>query len=159
MSTIYEITTNLINLLETCEEVSEEELEKLSTEMIEKCGSYCRLFTEMDGKQELIQHEIDRLTHRKEMIEKNEQRIKDRLKTCLEAAQITELQDPDGLFTIKIQNNPAKVIIDDAHLLPADCLTIVQTEKIDKNAVKDAIKRGIFVPGAHIENTTRLVIK
>lgn len=50
------------------------------------------------------------------------------------------------------------VEVDDADLIPAE-FTIAQEPKIDKTALKEAIKAGVEVPGAHIENRLNIQIK
>lgn len=56
------------------------------------------------------------------------------------------------------KNNPATVI-DDATLIPDTFKTTKATESIDKTAIKEAIKLGKDVPGAHLQASQSITIK
>ena len=63
-----------------------------------------------------------------------------------------------GTFTVSYRKSDA-VIVDNEDLIPKDYKTEVTETKIDKKALKEAIKWGAEVAGAHVENRTNLSIK
>ena len=56
------------------------------------------------------------------------------------------------------KNNPATVI-DDEKLIPDTFKTTKVTELVDKTAIKEAIKAGKDVPGAHLQASKSITIK
>lgn len=72
---------------------------------------------------------------------------------------ITKIESP--YFNLAIRDNPEAVVIDNAGDLPAEYMVQPETPppSPDKKAIKDAIKSGVVVPGAHIERGQRLEIK
>lgn len=83
------------------------------------------------------------------------------LKTLiLEAMQglgTKRIETETGAFTIK--NNTPSLIIDDKSLIPAKFVIMIQSEKIEKNEIKKAIKNGEEIAGVHLETTQSLLIK
>jgi hypothetical protein len=62
-------------------------------------------------------------------------------------------------FKIKFQDNPPSTVIDDESAIPGQYRTVETVVKILKSEIKEAIKAGVEVPGAHLEKSKRLVIK
>lgn len=54
--------------------------------------------------------------------------------------------------TLAIRQNPPSVIVDDENALPPEYIRITQTQSVDRNAIKAAIKAGETVPGARLES-------
>ena len=75
----------------------------------------------------------------------------------MDSAGFTEMQI--GTKTAKIQKNPPKVVIFDEQDLPAKFVEIVQTQRINKVAIKEALKAGESVDGARIDQGFSLRIK
>lgn len=50
-------------------------------------------------------------------------------------------------------------VIEDEKAIPSKFVTIVQTEKINRTEIKDAIKHGEEVPGAYLVENINLKIK
>jgi len=81
----------------------------------------------------------------------------DYLQTNMQAAGITRIESP--WFCIAIQNNPGALEIFDKSSLPGDFETEVVTIKIDKAAIKQAIRDGAEIPGIMLSQGTRLAIR
>ena len=83
--------------------------------------------------------------------------LKRYLRENMERTELLAIEAPE--FTIKLQKNARRVVIDDEDELPA----VYVKEKLefvpDKLAIKEALKSGETVPGAHLEQSNRLVIK
>ena len=83
-------------------------------------------------------------------------RLSDRAETkrnlvqhVMERAGLKKLTEPD--MTVSLRATPAHVTITDEKIIP-DAYWIPQPPKLDKNAIKDAIKNGLEVPGAVLGN-------
>lgn len=83
--------------------------------------------------------------------------LKSYLKDSMENTGITKIECP--FFKLSIQKNPASVEVFDENLIPDQFKEPVTTWKIDKNAIKEALKNGETVAGAVLLNGTRLSIK
>lgn len=86
-------------------------------------------------------------------------RLAEYLKVNMENSGITEIRSPELL--LKIRTNPPSLIIDDEAMIAKKFVKtkVVETKSIDKVAMKEEIKAGRLVKGAHIEQKTRLEIK
>lgn len=61
-------------------------------------------------------------------------------------------------FTMKLKVNPESTVIDDENLIPDIYLKATTKYSPVRTAIKEAIKGGELVPGAHLERTIKLVI-
>ena len=105
-----------------------------------------------------IDEEIKRLQEVKKHNENAIERLKLGIENMMIALNKTELKTP--LFSAKFVKNPPAVVIDDEEKVDARFLTVIpQTYKIDKNAIKDAIKAGANLTYAHLTQTERLQLK
>lgn len=62
-------------------------------------------------------------------------------------------------FLLSTRKNNPSTVIDDATLIPDTFKTTKATESIDKTAIKEAIKSGEDVPGAHLQASQSITIK
>jgi len=83
--------------------------------------------------------------------------MKDYLKGSMEHTGITKIECP--YFKLSIQKNPASVVIKNEELIPENFKEQVISWKIDKTAIKNAIKLGDSISGAELMNGTRLAIR
>lgn len=83
----------------------------------------------------------------------------DRMKSYLAREMIrTGLKPKDAEIALSLRNSDA-VVIDDESKLPADYWVEKHERSPDKNLIKQAIKDGHIVPGAHLETRQNLQIK
>jgi hypothetical protein len=83
-------------------------------------------------------------------------RLRDYLKMEMEKTGILNVSHP--WLTVRVQSNPPSVIVDDAVELP-DCFKEkIENLRLLKMEISNALKSGQDVPGAHLANSTRLVI-
>jgi hypothetical protein len=76
----------------------------------------------------------------------------------MEIAGIQKIECP--WFVITLAQNPEAVTVDDESLIPRDYFKeIPATFHLDKALLKQAIKDGYAVPGAHLSRGTSLRIK
>ena len=60
---------------------------------------------------------------------------------------------------LNTRNNNPSTVIDDKKLIPDTFKTTKVTELVDKTAIKEAIKAGKDVPGAHLQASKSITIK
>ncbi len=87
------------------------------------------------------------------------ERLKGYLQACMEVAGISKIECPE--FQAAIRKNPPKVVIDDEAQVPPPYWRQPEPPPpaVDKERIKEDIKAGIDVPGARLEQTTRLEVK
>jgi hypothetical protein len=84
-------------------------------------------------------------------------RLRDYLKGEMERTGLTRLDHP--YLALRVQANPPAVVIEDETMLPARFKEAVTTVKLLKAEIGKALKAGEAVFGAHLEQSTRLVIR
>lgn len=165
MSTLYELTGERLALqhkletLELDEQAILDTLEGSSVEIQAKIESYCYVIKNMEMLPEQIKLEEKRLADRRKAYEKRVEHIRNWLFINMQACGITKIES--SAFTVAIQNNPLSVVIDDEALIPDGYKRLPEPPPLvpDKTMIKNAIQSGLEVPGAHIQQTQRLVIK
>lgn len=65
----------------------------------------------------------------------------------------------DNQLSLNVRKNPGRVVIENETLLPANYKETQTTILIKKTLIAEAIKAGASVPGAIIQNGTRLDIR
>lgn len=83
-------------------------------------------------------------------------RLTEYLKSQMERCMVTEINGE--IFTVKIKNNPPRVEIDNLSEIPAPFKSVTSEIQPLKEAIKKALLDGKDVPGAHLEQSTRLDI-
>lgn len=161
--TIYELSNQWQWLMELAEdpdtdpEVFKATMEALDGDIEDKADGYAKVITSITGDINLLKEEIDRLTARKRAAEANIKRMKETLQYAMEATDKRKFKTQ--LFSFSIQKNPVTVVIDNEEALPQEYL-IEQAPKIDKTALKDALKAGVDMGGiCHLEQTESLRIR
>lgn len=165
MATLRELTTerlalkNKLEVLDFDQETILDTLEAGSAELEAKIQDYGFVILEMDSFADAIKAERDRLDKRLKIAESRVGHIKEWLKTNMTACGITKIECP--VFTVALQNNPPSVVIDAESQIPADYMRQPEPPPAvpDKTLIKKAISDGYDVPGAHLIQTQRLVIK
>lgn len=89
--------------------------------------------------------------------EDKRKKLKEKIIETMKALKTKKIETPTGTFIIR--NNTSSLIIDDVNLIPGKFITTVQTDKIEKAEIKKEIKKGIEIPGVHLETTQSLLIK
>ena len=149
MATLYEMTKDVAELYgllqndEIDEQTFADTFEAMSADKIE---GYCQIIRQLSADEEMFKAEIDRLSKRKKVCENAQARLKERMVDYLTAANIDRINT--GTFLVSVASTPS-VNITDAEKIPAE-YRIAQPDKIDKCAIKTALRTDISVPGAEI---------
>lgn len=160
---IFKIAQEFLDLLNEIEELEgeltpelEERLKINEANMAKKMEGYCKLILWYDTQILAAKEETERL---RKLIRRAE-----RSQGWLKGAMIDVMAGLDkpkvsaGTFTVGTRKSTAVNIIDES-AIPARYASEVVTVKIDKTAIKDAIKNGEEVPGAQLAERRLLTIK
>lgn len=165
MTTLRELTTarlalkSQLEVLDLDRETILDTLEGESSAIEAKIQDYGFVILEMDSFADAIKAERDRLDKRLKIAESRVGHIKDWLKVNMAACGISKIECP--AFTVALQNNPQSVVIDAENLIPEGYMRLPDPPPPapDKALIKKAISEGFEVPGAHLAQSLRLVIR
>lgn len=158
--TLYEMTEAQKELYELMasgeidEEVYADTLEGIG--IAEKIEGYCVVENELSGDLQKIESEIKRLTEKKKSIENNIKRLNLRLGDCLYSMNTTKYSA--GTYTV-YRRETQQIIIDDLQKIPAEFMKTRVSEAPNKTMIKESIKSGKEVPGAHLQANQSITIK
>ena len=158
MATLYEMTKeveNLYALLQNEEIDSQTFADTFEAMSADKLEGYCQILRQLSSDEEMFKAEIDRLNKRKKVCENAQARLKERMVAYFEASGVDRINT--GTFLVSIASTPS-VNITDAEKIPAE-YRIAQPDKIDKCAIKTALRTDISVPGAEIIFTKGIRIR
>lgn len=133
-------------------------LEGESTDLIEKGKNVAAVFRNLESDAKQIKEAEQQLAERRKAYEKRAESLKNYLKTNMEIAGIQKIECP--WFVITLAQNPEAVTVDDETLIPRDYFKEIPSSFVlDKVLLKQAIKDGFTVAGAHLSRGTSLRIK
>ena len=165
MSTLYELTSDYMELLSMAEDPDidpqafADTLEGIEGALEDKAEGYAKAMRMLEADAAACDAESKRLRNKKQTIENNIRRMKSALQNAMQVTGKTKFKTP--LFSFGIQKNPASVVMDEENLdnIPERFL-IPQDPVIDKKAIKDALKAGEDLDGvAHLEQGESLRIR
>ncbi len=134
-------------------------LESLSGDLEQKATGTAMVVRNMQSLAAQIKEAEADMSARRKALESRAEYLTKYLHDCMTHAGMTSIECAH--FAIKIKTNPPSVAIDDSGLIPAQFMRTPEPPPptIDKTAIKDAIKAGQEVPGARMQQLTRLEIK
>ena len=159
---LYQIT-NAFPMLIAQEEMTEEDKKKVEKELIEllqqKSQNLIGYTRNIELTIEAMKNEEKRISEQRKTLENRLTKFKEYVKECMEQNGFTKIETTLG--TLSIAKNPISVEIYDEKQIPDEYKTKVVTVKVDKTAIKKALKEtGEIIPGAKIiDNKTSLRIK
>ena len=155
----YRHVTDVLMDSDADEQTIKDTLEGESWPLEVKAQQYGFVIRNMEATAEAIKEAEAQMAKRRKSIESRAAYLKERLKTGMEIAGVTELSSP--FFNVKIKHNPPAVDIFEPAVIPAKFMRQPEPPPAapDKAAIKAAIKAGEDVPGALVHSGTSLVIK
>lgn len=172
MTSLYELTGELLRLLEMAEDPDMDEqalkdtMEAVEGEFEFKADGYAKVMMELDAKiamltaeKEVFKSQADRLDSLIKSVKANKDKMNRNLFDSMVATGKTKFKT--DLFNFSIKKNPAALKIADdvdVNLLPPQYLKFKDPE-IDKDEVKKAIKAGESFDWAEMVQTERLEVK
>ena len=121
----------------------------------DKADNYAVIIADLNAQEAKLKTEIDRLTKRRQTLRNNADRMKQSLQQAMETVGKEKMKT--DYYSYTIQKNPQKLILDDEEIVPEDYF--VTKRELDKALLKDALKAGQEVRGAHLEQTESLRIR
>jgi hypothetical protein len=131
-------------------------LDALAGSFTDKAVNVAAYLRALDAEAAAIADVKKAMERRQTALEHQAERLRRYLKGEMERTGLTRVQHP--WLTVRVQANPPSVVIDDAARLPDGFKQAVTTVKLLKADLAQALKAGQSVAGAHLEQTTRLVI-
>ena len=159
---LYDIVGAFPKLIDQ-EEMSEEDKKEVEKELIEllqrKSQNLIGYTRNIELTIEAMKSEEKRISEQRKAMENKLEKFKEYVKECMEQNGFTKIETTLG--TLSIAKNPISVEIYDEKQIPDEYKTKVVTVKVDKTAIKKALKEtGEIIPGTRIiDNKTSLRIK
>lgn len=138
-------------------EVVNDTLEALGDEMETKAINVTKFMRNMEATAIAIKSAEAAMAKRRKSLETRIKWMKDYLKGSMEHTGITKIECP--YFKLSIQKNPVSVCIVNEAEIPVQFKEQVISWKVDKTAIKNAIKSGDSISGVKLVNGTRLAIR
>lgn len=133
----------------------------IADEFADKAQAILHIAGEAEKYSPMIDLEIERLQALKAQRAKLAQGLRDYLMSNMERSGIEKITCP--LFAISLRRNPPAVVIADSAALPTAYWRTPEPKlpvaAPDKAAIKEALQAGLSVPGAHLTQSLKLVIK
>ena len=154
---LYKLTDDFNALLDIDDpdEVDNALIAIVSGDIEKKAENICKLVKSVEATAEAFKAEEKRISERRKALENKADRIRQYMKESLLNANIDKVEA--GTFKISVGLSQGTLIIDDSSVLPSEYIKVIYEP--DKAGIKAAIKKGVPVPGAHIEAGTTLTIR
>lgn len=157
---LYEVK-QLINYLSYEEEIDLQTLkdtkESIKVLFESKSDQIGFILKELEQKENQCKDYVDMFLEKKENLKKQKEKLKHIVMETMKDLDIKKIETETGSITIR-KNAPA-VIIENEDTIPNQFKTIIQTVKIEKTEIKNAIKNGEIIDGAYLKQSESLVIK
>lgn len=159
METLRELTHDYALLLELSDSDDPEDQEAFETSLDgltymigEKADQYAYVIAAINARQDAVNAEIVRLTHRKKAMENSVKRMKERLIEAMDGMQTTKIQT--DLHTFSIQKNGGKqpIQIDEADVPDSYKKVILET---DTERIRKELEAGNELPFARFQERGR----
>ena len=155
LSQLYDYETGEIN-----QEV-DAQLTALSSTTEDKCIAVASWIKKMESEKKQLDYMEEELTKRKVAYEKEISKRLDKLKNDMESFGISEVKCP--YFTLRIKKNPFSTKVYDESQIPSQYFNEREIIKIERKpsltAIKEEVlKTGVQIPGAHVQQNTKLEI-
>lgn len=138
---LYELTNNykqLLYLLEESDEVSiKDTLDALGEAIEVKAENTAKVIKQLEADSDMLKNEIQRQQKRKRTIDNNISRLKTYLQESLESVGKDKIKG--DIFTVAIQNNPPKLIVEDESEIPK-AYWLEQPPKLDRRLLLQDLK-------------------
>lgn len=165
MKPLYEISNEYLHALERIE-IDEEtgeikdfpaNLEAMPEIFEGKATNVVAFFRNLDAEADAIRQAEREMAERRKRIEKKSQLLKTYLLDNMKRCGFTKVKCP--WFEVSVGKNPPSVDVTSEEEIPAMYKNVELVTKIDKIAIRNAIKEGVDVPGARMVSADKLNIK
>lgn len=159
LSAEYQQVANKLMESDLDEVTIKDTLESISGDLEAKAVNVAMFIRNLEASAEQIKLEEKAMADRRKALESKAEQVKTYLKTNMQACGITKIESP--YFALTIKKNPHKLVIDDATAIPKELYVYPEPPAPypDNAKIKDILKNGDIVNGAHLEQDERLEIK
>ena len=168
MASIYELSAEFMTLWQLMEDgtLEDEALEGAfdvaKEDLALKLEGYCKFIKNLESDIAGLKEEEKRLATRRKTMENTIERAKAAMQNAMRIAG--EKKMPAGTFTVSLQQNPPRVVLDEQYIenIPEKYL-IPQEPTINKKLILEDLKEGFAIPElegvAHLETGESLRIR
>ena len=162
---LYQLTEDYQRLLDAAALTDNEDdrmafqdtLEGIAGEIHQKIIGCAGVVRTLEAHAEMVKAEADRLSKKSKALEANAESLRKYMQGAMDVSGLAKV---DGdLFTVSIQQNNPKVLIDAEELIPQVYKRVETVTSISKKEILDALKAGREIPGARMERGKSLRIK
>lgn len=118
---------------------------------------YASKIKNLEAEQQAIVEAIKILEKKDFIIEEKIQKLRDELKYLLDTNDLKKIKTPFFDITLCL-NNPG-TNINDPSLIPDEYIIETVSKRIDRSKILKDLKQGVLIPGAELEQKTRVEIK
>lgn len=132
-------------------------LEGLAGELQTKAASVAYMVRAFEADAAAMKEWAKTAAERAKATENRAEALRAYLARCMEATGIEKIEGPGIKLSFR---KSSAVVIDGEDLIPQEYMRVkpAPPPEPNKNAIGDALKAGVVVPGAHVENRRSLVI-
>lgn len=155
----YRSAADLLADLDLDDQTVTDTLEGMSGDLEVKATATGMMVRNLQSLAASIKEAEAQMAARRKAVEARAASVQAYLLQNMQHAGISKIESPH--FTLSIKSNPAAVVINEPGLIPVEFMRQPEPPPPapDKTAIKDAIKAGREVPGAHLAQGVRLEIK
>lgn len=164
---LYSLTDECRNLYDALMASADEETGEVDISLVnalaerqeaweDKAVAVACVYRSLDEDAARVGREIERLTAMKKRLERERDRVKEGLSTAFTALGVEKVK---GMYADISFRASEQTVIDNADAVPEEYMTVKTTYTPNKTAIKEAIKAGKEVPGAHLEQKKNIQIK
>lgn len=164
MSSLYEIDKAYMSALnnftvdeETGEVIfNDEEIQKLEDDFKNKADNIACYIKDLTALNDAIKAEKAELDARYKANDAKINRLRCYLSQSLEMREMRNLETPRNKLSFR---KSTSVVISNEKLVPTQYIKTLVTEKVDKKAISDALKKGELIEGCYLLESNNLQIK
>lgn len=150
---LYELSTDLVELMdvedvEISEEVKSQIIEQIEDAIEDKSGNIIAVVKNYEATINAIKEEEKRLANNRKSIENKVTKLKDYTVECLSKTGKKKVETTLG--TISLRKKPVSLIVENEELIPSLYKTTKEVVTVDKNTIKDFMKKGHEVEGCRL---------
>lgn len=123
----------------------------------QKSIQYASKIKNLEAEQQAIFEAIKLLEKKDFCIDDKIQKLRAELKKLLDTNDLKKIKTP--FFDITVALNAPGTFIRDESLIPEEYIKEIISKRIDRSKILKDLKQGVLIPGAELEQKTRLEIK
>jgi hypothetical protein len=132
-------------------------IESLDGKIDDKFLNVAKALANYEAEAEAIKAVEKRQQERRKALENKASWLRDYLKRNMEATGHNKVSDSE--ISVSLAKTPTSLQIDDETAIPPEFIKTKVETSIDKNALADAIKQGLDLPGVRLQTSFRVAIK